>query len=200
MSSPGQNRKRLDGWKAIGDYLGLVGRTAQRYEAKGLPVYRIAGCDHARVFAFSDELDLWMQGRGKPADLPESPAQEASSAPRSVCPLEQILRLEILKGEGLGASLVITESETVLGRNPRALLPLSDTRISRRHVLIRRGPQGILIEDLGSRNGTQLNNQPLLARTPLRNGDCLCLGGAVELGVTLTNPEETVGKSAKQSP
>jgi len=47
--------KQLDGWKQIGDYLGVHHRTAQRLaEQHGLPV--VGG---GRKIAFTDVLDLW---------------------------------------------------------------------------------------------------------------------------------------------
>jgi hypothetical protein len=48
-------RRQLDGWKQIGDYLGVHARTAQRLaEQHGLPV--VGG---GRKIAFTDLLDLW---------------------------------------------------------------------------------------------------------------------------------------------
>jgi PleD family two-component response regulator len=55
-------RKTLHGWKQISSYLGQAVRTIQRYEATlKLPIRRPAGKDHTAVFAFSDELDEWLE-------------------------------------------------------------------------------------------------------------------------------------------
>ena len=53
-----EKRTRLKSWKEIAVYLDCGVRTAQRWEKQySLPIYRtrIGG----RVFAFTDELDLW---------------------------------------------------------------------------------------------------------------------------------------------
>lgn len=56
------DRKLLNGWKEIANYLGRAVRSVQRYEADlKLPVRRPKAADHSGVFAFSDELDEWLQ-------------------------------------------------------------------------------------------------------------------------------------------
>jgi hypothetical protein len=52
---------RLDSWKVIAQYLGRGTRTVQRWHVEyGLPVRHIGGISTS-VFAFSDELDDWLQ-------------------------------------------------------------------------------------------------------------------------------------------
>lgn len=50
----------LVGWKAIAAFLGVSERTAQQYEATGMPVHRPAG---SLVRAFESELLAWISGR-----------------------------------------------------------------------------------------------------------------------------------------
>lgn len=51
--------KRIYGWKAISQYLGVSVRTAQQWEkTQGLPVRRTSG-QRGSVYAFQDELDAW---------------------------------------------------------------------------------------------------------------------------------------------
>ena len=55
-------RKALHGWKEIAKYLGRGVRSVQRYEGElKLPIRRPVGKDRSAVFAFSDELDDWLQ-------------------------------------------------------------------------------------------------------------------------------------------
>ena len=61
MSSVSGGR-RLTTWKEIGSYIGRDGRTAKRYEIeRGLPVRRMPGQRKSVVFAYSDEIDLWLR-------------------------------------------------------------------------------------------------------------------------------------------
>jgi len=59
-----QNRRvRLDSWKAVADYLKRDQRTVQRWEReKGLPVHRVPGGLRNAVFAYTDEIDAWLEG------------------------------------------------------------------------------------------------------------------------------------------
>jgi hypothetical protein len=57
-------RRILNSWKEIANYLGRGVRTVQRWEAQlGLPVHRPAGKEHSAVLAFSSELDDWLNSR-----------------------------------------------------------------------------------------------------------------------------------------
>lgn len=60
---------RLDGWKAIGAYLGRDRSTVIRWARdRALPVHRLPGGKTATVFALRHELDRWA---GIPEALPE---------------------------------------------------------------------------------------------------------------------------------
>ena len=67
-------REVLDSWKDVAAYLRRDVRTCQTWEKElGLPVHRLNGSPKARVFAYSDEIDRWMQEK-----LREREAGEAS--------------------------------------------------------------------------------------------------------------------------
>jgi hypothetical protein len=56
---------RLDSWKEIAAYLKRGERTVRRWEqVEGLPVHRHIHEKAASVYAYSGELDAWVQGRG----------------------------------------------------------------------------------------------------------------------------------------
>ncbi|MGH9734023.1 MAG: hypothetical protein ACRD8A_05495 [Candidatus Acidiferrales bacterium] len=58
---PSPQRKRLDSWKAIAEYLGRNVRTVTRWaEQRELPVHRVPGGKRQSVFAYSDEIDAWL--------------------------------------------------------------------------------------------------------------------------------------------
>ena len=70
------------------------------------------------------------------------------------------------------------EQNIVIGRAPGAAgAQISDTAVSQRHALVRSTPHGILIYDLGSANGTTVDDVSL-SGTLLNNGDLLKLGDA----------------------
>jgi pSer/pThr/pTyr-binding forkhead associated (FHA) protein len=58
---------------------------------------------------------------------------------------------------------------------------LADPEVSRRHAVIRADDAGApaAIEDLGSRNGTWVNDRRVDAPTPLRAGDVVKIGNTV---------------------
>ncbi len=54
-------RQVLQSWKDISAYLGRDVRTCRRWEEKlGLPVHRLNGSAKARVMAYQDEIDRWL--------------------------------------------------------------------------------------------------------------------------------------------
>jgi excisionase family DNA binding protein len=64
MPSPPQAR-RLDSWKAVAEYLGRSVRTVVRWaDERGLPVHRVPGGKRHPVFAYSNEVDAWLVGKG----------------------------------------------------------------------------------------------------------------------------------------
>ena len=85
------------------------------------------------------------------------------------------LRVESAPGLRGGAAYDLT-SGAVLGRGKEADIILEDTFSSSRHA--RLIPQGdaIVLEDLGSTNGTYLNGEPLTGPQPLHDGDRIRIG------------------------
>ncbi|MDR3742403.1 MAG: hypothetical protein P4L40_25585 [Terracidiphilus sp.] len=68
---------RLGSWKAIASYLGRSTRTVQRWLADyGLPIHRMGGAS-GPIFAYKDELDLWLRNRAH-ADSPNSESSHES--------------------------------------------------------------------------------------------------------------------------
>jgi len=64
-----ENRQVLESWKEIGAHLRRGVRTCQRWEIElGLPIHRLDGTPKARVFAYTDELDRWIEEKLGHAD------------------------------------------------------------------------------------------------------------------------------------
>lgn len=56
-----EERKTLGSWKEISAHLERSVSTCQRWEEElGLPIHRLDGTPKAHVFAYTDELDLWL--------------------------------------------------------------------------------------------------------------------------------------------
>ncbi len=67
---------------------------------------------------------------------------------------------------------------TTIGRSSMNDLPISDKMLSRQHArIVKDDDGGLVVEDLGSRNGTFLNGDRLSAPQPLKAGDRITLGG-----------------------
>jgi hypothetical protein len=83
-----ETQRKIDGWKAIAEYLGVAIRTARNHESLGLPIHRLEGGDKPRVFAYKEEIDAWRKGRvmsasgAQPASQPAGGSQTLA-APRS---------------------------------------------------------------------------------------------------------------------
>ena len=64
------NKRVLDSWKEISRYLRRSVSTCQRWERElGLPIKRLDGSPKARVFAYSEELDRWLEAILKSGEI-----------------------------------------------------------------------------------------------------------------------------------
>lgn len=87
-------------------------------------------------------------------------------------------RLVIQSGKHKGKQVVIPGKEVVVGRDEGCFIRLVSTEISRQHCVLQATPHGILVRDLGSSNGTFVNDVQIAAETILRPGDVLRIGPA----------------------
>jgi two-component system response regulator AtoC len=69
-------------------------------------------------------------------------------------------------------------AEIVFGRNTGAGVVIEHEAVSRRHTAIRRRGEAVLVEDLGSRNGTTINNVPIAGVRRVTTGDVIGVGPA----------------------
>jgi predicted component of type VI protein secretion system len=70
----------------------------------------------------------------------------------------------------------VTDTPLEIGRLDTADIAIRDKSVSRQHARILPTPSGFEIEDLGSVNGTWLNDRQITDRTQLSNGDRLMIG------------------------
>src|SRR3954467_7133902 len=86
------------------------------------------------------------------------------------------LILEIVEGSEAGRQLPL-DSVVDIGREPSLPLHLdADTQVSRRHARIALQGGQVVVEDLGSTNGTYVNDQPISSPRVLHPGDKVRIG------------------------
>lgn len=84
-------------------------------------------------------------------------------------------RKQINQGEAAFERVNLRGDQIVFGRDPSCDYPLDFSMISWRHALLKRTPQGVIVEDLNSRNGTYVNGMRV-------NGSAVVLPGQ-EIGL-----------------
>ena len=91
-------------------------------------------------------------------------------------PPEEYGMLFIQNGAMMGKRVLLDRPILILGRGTECSIVMDDVSISRQHVQFSRQANGDYVQDLTSRNGTLVNNEPLPGPRLLRTGDHICLG------------------------
>lgn len=101
---------------------------------------------------------------------------------------ESIPSIEVLNGNFVGKKFFIPADieEAVIGRDETADFEIKEYVISRNHAKIVRGEEHVTIQDLGSKNGTYVNNRRITEQE-LHDGDRIALGTIV---LIYRNPKE----------
>jgi len=86
-----------------------------------------------------------------------------------------VAQLLIMSGEDAGTVIPLVENEYIIGRQRENQIHLNDLGVSAHHARIFRGPEGYVVEDLKSRNGTWLNGTRIF-HSILRNADEIRVG------------------------
>jgi hypothetical protein len=94
----------------------------------------------------------------------------------------------VLGGDEVGSVLPL-ESRTLVGRSPEADIRLSGLSVSKRHCEFVIEGSGVLVSDLGSRNGTCVNGRPVQKAT-LSHGDIVLVG---DCPLFFRSPDEAPG-------
>lgn len=114
-------------------------------------------------------------------------------------------QFKFLSGARAGQIEAFRKAYIGLGRHP-----LSDVRfdterdldVSSRHAAIVRKPEGFVLQDLGSRNGTFVNGQRLTGDTLLKDGDVIGFGAtgpALEFRIIETESGEQLATTAAEA-
>lgn len=89
--------------------------------------------------------------------------------------------ISVVQGPGLGKIFPLDDIIITVGREATSDISLPDPEVSRYHLRLRREKRGYSVEDMGSTNGTMLNEHPLTQPTLLTHHDSLRLGTMVQL-------------------
>jgi hypothetical protein len=99
--------------------------------------------------------------------------QQAPAAPI------EIPRLVIIEPLAMAGQHIDVTGEMTIGRGAGCQITLDDTYMSQRHARVAPGDGGLVVEDLGSTNGTYLNQQLVTAPALGHPGDRIQLGGVI---------------------
>jgi DNA-binding winged helix-turn-helix (wHTH) protein len=102
--------------------------------------------------------------------------------------------------------LPLQAGANVIGRAEDSDVRIDAAGVSRQHARVVMGPDGVVLEDLGSKNGTHLGDRRLDGPVPLHDGDTFRLGSQVLMfrrapgdGTTATE-NEGARQGASRSP
>src|SRR5262245_41337162 len=94
-------------------------------------------------------------------------------------PTSRQLALRFISGKYQGGEYPLgTQAEIVIGRASELDMVLVEDMVSRRHARIACTDTQILLEDLGSTNGTFVNGEKI-SRTTLKEGDRVLIGTSI---------------------
>ncbi len=111
------------------------------------------------------------------------------------------LRLVMRSGPTPGKVFELNKEIATIGREASADIVIADPEVSRAHARLVTKPGGVIIEDLGSTNGTFVNKQRITAPRAISPGDEITLGESIVLGVETEGVAATVvAASAKVPP
>ena len=116
---------------------------------------------------------------GNPTPLIEAPTRDT----RASIPVLRVIGATPVR------LVVLTNGSTIeIGRDDSCGLVVSDESVSRRHAVVRTDEEGYVLEDLGSRNGTRVNGEPV-TKGLISPGERIEVG-SVLLRFELLTPEE----------
>ncbi|HSD84692.1 MAG TPA: FHA domain-containing protein, partial [Anaerolineae bacterium] len=107
---------------------------------------------------------------------------------------------KLILSTGFPKEFELTRAEVVIGRDPGVDLTIASPAVSRRHVRLMREVDGYVLEDLGSSNGTYVNDQKLTGRHLLKPGDQIRLGQAVTLVYEAPRPANSAKTAVRSAP
>ena len=133
------------------------------------------------IFVFRAVRAVYLELR--PADA-RRPARQRSPAPAPARPPSRKqkkapTKATVVEGSQNKGRTFQLGNEILIGRGEKCQLVLDDTYVSQMHARIFPKGDAVMIEDLGSTNGTYLNRQRITAATEVQRGDRVKIGKTV---------------------
>lgn len=105
--------------------------------------------------------------------------------------------LVIQTGKLAGKKLVLPAGkQLIVGRGEDCQVRLPSSLVSRQHCRLSLTADGIRVEDLGSQNGTLVNDVPITQPTILKPGDLLRIGAMIFAVPSAPRPKKVVAETA----
>jgi serine/threonine-protein kinase len=154
--SPGHNQPQVAAVDdATGAWEGLAGAKTVVDRMEGEPVDNTIAVPDAGTIPMSDS-ERGARTRG---------------ATKAIQPV-----LQMINGPDAGKKFQLDKLKMRMGRHPDCEVFVDSMECSRYHAQVLRADDGWALEDLGSRNGTLLNDDRVLERQTLRDGDRIGIG------------------------
>ena len=113
-----------------------------------------------------------------PPPAPVTPAPAPRKRERSA-PKRAVAHLRVVEPAAQRGRTYDVADELTIGRAAGCQVPLDDSYASQLHARVFRRNGDLLVEDLGSTNGTFLNRKKVDSAVPIRKGDRLQVGKTV---------------------
>jgi pSer/pThr/pTyr-binding forkhead associated (FHA) protein len=107
---------------------------------------------------------------------------------RRLVPVGQFPHLTIVEGYGAGRTFALSKSTVAIGRDPRCDIVLPYSTVSWHHASVSKHEETIVVQDLGSRNGTFVGLDRV-DRRELVPGDLVRFGDRVTLQLIYLDAE-----------
>lgn len=169
---------RLGAGRTLGEVRDEVGRN----EADLYPAVKYLE-EHGLVIPIAPEPKPEPEPEPEPLDMKTAESPMPRAPLPSTSDKQAISRRTIvgsMTGDGPGAPCFpLLEDEYTIGREPSNKIALADGSVSARHARVSRTPEGFLLEDLESRNGTYVNGERIEGKRILADNDLVRVGKVI---------------------
>jgi len=87
--------------------------------------------------------------------------------------------LIVIRGQPQGKRYILTQDIMAMGRDPSVPLAINDNNVSRRHAEILKKDGKVFIKDLGSTNGSFINDKQITGEVELHKEDMIKIGNTI---------------------